>query len=164
MIAQLDRMLALIGAMQWLGLPLVFLLFLQWPLRELARCCSREANDFGQRVFALFIAVSITAATRADTLAQRYGRRTRHLLRKAGAIVGLSADREQAGRPVFCGAVRGVSRYGQSRLLRDQARGLDHDTNAARAGARRDRPTDAAESRLMEWADVILLLLVASAS
>jgi TRAP-type mannitol/chloroaromatic compound transport system permease small subunit len=96
MIARLDRMLgAFIGAMQWLALPLVLVLFLQWPLRDLVRCCSREANDLGQIIFALFVAVSITAATRggthlaADALAQRYSPRTRHVLRKAGALVGL---------------------------------------------------------------------------
>lgn len=96
MIARLDRRLgALIGAMQWLALPLVLLLFLQWPMRDLVRCCSREANDLGQIVFALFVAVSITAATRAgthlaaDALAQRYNPRTRQILRKAGALVGL---------------------------------------------------------------------------
>ena len=55
-------------------------MFLQWPLRDIVRCCSREANDLGQIIFALFVAVSVTAATRAgthlaaDTLAQRYSR------------------------------------------------------------------------------------------
>jgi len=96
MIARLDRMLgATMGAMQWLALPLVLLLFLQWPLRDLVRCCSREANDLGQIFFALFVAASITAATRAgthlaaDALAQHYSPRIRHVLRKAGALVGL---------------------------------------------------------------------------
>ena len=96
MIARLDRMLgATMGAMQWLALPLVLLLFLQWPLRDIVRCCSREANDLGQIFFALFVAVSITAATRAgthlaaDALAHRYSPRIRHVLRKAGALVGL---------------------------------------------------------------------------
>jgi len=96
MIARLDRMLgATMGAMQWLALPLVLLLFLQWPLRDLVRCCSREANDLGQIFFALFVAASITAATRAgthlaaDALAQHYSPRIRHMLRKAGALFGL---------------------------------------------------------------------------
>ena len=96
MIARLDRMLgAMIGAMQWLALPLILLLFLQWPLRDLVRCCSREANDLGQIFFALFVAASITAATRAgthlaaDALAQHYSPRIRHMLRKAGALFGL---------------------------------------------------------------------------
>ena len=96
MITRLDRMLgAMIGAMRWLALPLILLLFLQWPLRDLVRCCSREANDLGQIFFALFVAASITAATRAgthlaaDALAQHYSPRIRHMLRKAGALFGL---------------------------------------------------------------------------
>ena len=71
------------------------LLFLQWPLRDLVRSYSREANDLGQIIFALFVAVSVTAATRAgthlaaDALAQRYSPRTRHWLRQIGAALGL---------------------------------------------------------------------------
>lgn len=52
---------------RWLILPVVVLLFLQWPLREWVHLYSREANDLGQWLFALFIACSITAATRAGT-------------------------------------------------------------------------------------------------
>jgi TRAP-type mannitol/chloroaromatic compound transport system permease small subunit len=70
-------------------------LFLQWPLRDLFRGYSREANDLGQVVFALFVAVSVTAATRAgthlavDLLAQRYSTRTRRRLNQMGSAVGL---------------------------------------------------------------------------
>ena len=84
---RLDRLIGrIIAAAQWLALPLILLLFLQWPLRDIVRCCSREANDLGQIIFALFVAVSVTAATRAgthlaaDTLAHRYSARTRHRL------------------------------------------------------------------------------------
>jgi TRAP-type mannitol/chloroaromatic compound transport system permease small subunit len=91
-----DRLLATsIAFSQWLVLPLIVLLFLQWPLRDLVGCCSREANDLGQIVFAIFVAVSVAAATRAgthlaaDALAQRYSPSARHLLRKIGALVGL---------------------------------------------------------------------------
>ncbi len=52
---------------RWLALPVVAILFLQWPLRDAVRCCSREANDLGQWLFAMFIAIAITAATRAGT-------------------------------------------------------------------------------------------------
>ena len=76
---RLDRLIAgIIACAQWLVLPLILLLFLQWPLRDAVRCCSRPANDLGQIIFALLVAVSVTAATRAgthlaaDTLAQRY--------------------------------------------------------------------------------------------
>src|SRR5664279_5210737 len=92
----LDRLVGtVVAAAKWLALPLITLLFLQWPLRDLFRGYSREANDLGQVVFALFVAVSITAATRAgthlaaDLLAQRYSQRTRQRLRQIGAAVGL---------------------------------------------------------------------------
>jgi TRAP-type mannitol/chloroaromatic compound transport system permease small subunit len=89
---RLDRLIGtLIAAAQWLALPLIVLLFLQWPLRDILRSYSREANDLGQIIFALYVAFSISAATRAgthlaaDTLAQRYSARTRHRLRQIGA-------------------------------------------------------------------------------
>jgi len=93
---RLDRLIGhTVAAAQWLTLPLVVLLFLQWPLRDLIHVYSREANDLGQIIFALFVAVSVTAATRAgthlaaDTLAQRYSARTRHRLKQLGAALGL---------------------------------------------------------------------------
>ena len=92
----LDRLIGtLVAAAKWLALPLITLLFFQWPLRDLIRSYSREANDLGQVVFALFVAVSITAATRAgthlaaDLLAQRYSTQTRRRLKQAGAAFGL---------------------------------------------------------------------------
>ena len=45
----LDRLIAtLLRSLQWLILPVVLLLFLQWPLRDLVRSHSREANALGQ--------------------------------------------------------------------------------------------------------------------
>jgi TRAP-type mannitol/chloroaromatic compound transport system permease small subunit len=92
----LDRLIGLFVAVaKWLALPLIVLLFLQWPLRELFRGYSREANDLGQLAFALFVAVSVTAATRAvthlaaDLLARRYSPRTRRRLDRIGNAVGL---------------------------------------------------------------------------
>jgi TRAP-type mannitol/chloroaromatic compound transport system permease small subunit len=93
---RLDRLIAaaIYGA-QWLALPLILLLFLQWPLRDIVRAYSREANDLGQIFFALFVALSVTAATRAgthlaaDAVAQRYSPRVRHRIRKIGALAGL---------------------------------------------------------------------------
>ena len=52
-------------AARWLVLPIVLLLCLQWPLRDLVQGWSREANDLGQWLFALYVAASLTAATRA---------------------------------------------------------------------------------------------------
>jgi len=93
---RLDRLIGhIIAAAQWLALPLILLLFLQWPLRDLMRCCSREANDLGQIIFALLVAVSVTAATRnathlaSDALAHRYSERTRHRLRQCGAALAV---------------------------------------------------------------------------
>jgi TRAP-type mannitol/chloroaromatic compound transport system permease small subunit len=93
---RLDRLIGqIIAAAQWLALPLILLLFLQWPLRDIIRGYSREANDLGQIIFAILVAISVTAATRAgthlaaDTLAQRYSARTRHRLKQLGAAVGM---------------------------------------------------------------------------
>jgi TRAP-type C4-dicarboxylate transport system permease small subunit len=78
---------------KWLALPVVTLLFLQWPLREIAHAYSREANDLGQWLFALYVAASVTAATRAqthlaaDTLARRYPPAWRAWLARAGDLV-----------------------------------------------------------------------------
>src|SRR5215471_10569730 len=92
----LDRFIALtLRSLQWLILPVVLLLFLQWPLRDLVRSHSREANDLGQWIFALYVAASITAATRArthlaaDAVARRYGPRVRAVLVRCGAAFGL---------------------------------------------------------------------------
>ncbi|MBI2770936.1 MAG: C4-dicarboxylate ABC transporter substrate-binding protein [Burkholderiales bacterium] len=48
-----------------LVLPLAALLFAQWPLRDLVQAFSRQANDMAQIVFALYMAVAVTAASRA---------------------------------------------------------------------------------------------------
>jgi TRAP-type mannitol/chloroaromatic compound transport system permease small subunit len=86
---------AIVSAGKWLVLPLVVLLFLQWPLREVFGGYSREANDLGQWIFALYVAISVTAATRAgthltaDALAQRFSARRRIQLARLGAVLGL---------------------------------------------------------------------------
>ncbi len=49
-----------------LAVPLALLLFAQWPLRELVQAYSRQANDWGQIVFAVYVAVAITAASMAN--------------------------------------------------------------------------------------------------
>ncbi|MGZ5870772.1 MAG: TRAP transporter small permease subunit [Bradyrhizobium sp.] len=92
----LDRLIGrVIAAAKWLALPLIVLLFLQWPLRDFLHSYSREANDLGQVAFALFVAVSVTAATRAgthlaaDVLAQRYSARVRQRLNQVGSALGL---------------------------------------------------------------------------
>jgi TRAP-type mannitol/chloroaromatic compound transport system permease small subunit len=96
LVQRLDRVIgAIVAAAKWLALPLIVLLFLQWPLRDGLRLYSREANDLGQVIFALFVAVSVTAATRAgthlsvDLVARHYSARTRRRLAQIGAAFGL---------------------------------------------------------------------------
>jgi len=92
----LDRAVGFVVSLgRWLALPVVVLLFLQWPLRDLFRAYSREANDFGQWAFALYVAVSFTAATRArthlaaDAVAHFYAPKTRTLIWRAGVLIAL---------------------------------------------------------------------------
>jgi len=87
---------AIVRAAAWLVLPVSALLFLQWPLRELLGLWSREANDLAQVLFALYVSVAVTAATRegahlaADGIARNYPKRVRRLLWRAGCIAILT--------------------------------------------------------------------------
>lgn len=45
-------------------LPLVLLLFVQWPLRDLWGAWSRPANDLAQCVFAVYVAFALRQASR----------------------------------------------------------------------------------------------------
>ena len=96
LIGGLDRLVAAtLSGGRWLLLPVVLLLFLQWPLRDIARAYSRDANDLGQWLFALYVAMAFTAATRAhthlaaDAVARHYSERTRILVARFGAVLGL---------------------------------------------------------------------------
>ena len=96
LVSGLDRLVAaILSGGRWLLLPVVALLFLQWPLRDIVQHYSREANDLGQWLFALYVAMAFTAATRAhthlsaDTVARMYSERTRARLARAGALLGL---------------------------------------------------------------------------
>jgi len=46
-----------------LVIPIVLLLFAQWPLRDLIQAGSRLANDMGQLSFGLYMATAVTAAS-----------------------------------------------------------------------------------------------------
>jgi len=62
----LDRVVAVIcSATAWLSIPIMLALALQWPLRDWLGRYSREVNDLGQCLFALYVAVGVTAASRA---------------------------------------------------------------------------------------------------
>ena len=91
---RIDRILGgLIEAGRWLVLPVVLLLFLQWPLRDFVRWGSREANDFGQWVFALYVSLAMTFATRerahlaVDAIAQGYSAAVRAGLARWSAVL-----------------------------------------------------------------------------
>jgi len=93
----LDRAVrAIVTAAAFLVLPVSLLLFLQWPLRDVVQAYSREANDLAQILFALYVAVAITAATRADAhlaadgAAGALSARSRRLLARAAALCVLA--------------------------------------------------------------------------
>jgi TRAP-type mannitol/chloroaromatic compound transport system permease small subunit len=92
----LDGMLgAIMTAGLVLVLPVSLLLFLQWPLRDLIQIYSREANDMAQWLFALYVSVAITYATRrrshlaADALAQHYQTPVRARLARLASLLVL---------------------------------------------------------------------------
>src|SRR6476619_7061596 len=94
LIGGLDRLVAaILSGGQWFLLPVVLLLFLQWPLRDIFRAWSRDANDLGQWLFALYVAMAFTAATRAhthlaaDAVARRYAAPLRGRIARVGALV-----------------------------------------------------------------------------
>jgi TRAP-type mannitol/chloroaromatic compound transport system permease small subunit len=76
-----------------LVIPLAFLLFAQWPLRDLVQSYSREANDLAQCLFALYASIAITYATRmrshlaADAFTHRYSPGVRARLERAAALM-----------------------------------------------------------------------------
>jgi len=88
----LDR---IIGGITWAGgilvLPLALLLF----LRDVVQQYSREANDLAQCLFAVYVSVAISYATRrhahlaTDIFAQRYPQRARETLARIGALAVL---------------------------------------------------------------------------
>lgn len=92
----IDRVVGqLLGWGSALVLPVSMLLFLQWPLRDLIHGYSREANDLAQLLFALYIALAVTFASRnhahlaADAFARRYRAGTRNGLRRVAALLVL---------------------------------------------------------------------------
>jgi TRAP-type mannitol/chloroaromatic compound transport system permease small subunit len=91
-LARVDRAVgAVVAGGRWLVLPIALILFVQWPLRDLVRAYSRDANDLGQWLFALYVSLAMTFAGRAqahlaaDALARRYSARTRDMIARAGA-------------------------------------------------------------------------------
>ena len=83
----------LVDAGRWLVLPVALILFLQWPLRDVVRAHSREANDLGQWIFALYVSLAMTFATRerthlaVDAIAHGYGARLRDRIARWGGFL-----------------------------------------------------------------------------
>jgi TRAP-type mannitol/chloroaromatic compound transport system permease small subunit len=79
----------------WLCLPLVVLLFLQLPLREIVHGGNNTDNDFGQVIFAAFIMLGIPFAmhhdahVRVDIFHQRLTARRRAAIELAGTVLFL---------------------------------------------------------------------------
>jgi TRAP-type mannitol/chloroaromatic compound transport system permease small subunit len=103
-----------------LALPVVLLLFLQWPLRDLVRAYSREANDLGQWLFALYVAMAVTAATRAhthlatDVIARTYSDRTRAIIARLAVLIGVmpwALFVLMAGRNIVLASVFGLEAF-----------------------------------------------------
>lgn len=84
---------AVISAGQWLVLPVSFLLFAQWPLRDLVHAYALQANDLAQWLFALYVSLALTFATRerthlaADAFAHRYSPETRRRIAGIGGFL-----------------------------------------------------------------------------
>ena len=84
---------AAISAGQWLVLPVSFLLFAQWPLRDVVHAYAIQANDLAQWMFALYVSVALTFATRershlaADAFAHRYSLETRSWIARIGGFL-----------------------------------------------------------------------------
>ena len=93
-LARVDHVLGIvIAAGRWLVLPVALILFLQWPLRDFVQWGSREANDLGQWIFALYVSLATTFATRerahlaVDAIAHDYPARVRAAITRWGAVI-----------------------------------------------------------------------------
>ena len=109
----------LVEAGRWLVLPVALILFLQWPLRDFVQWGSREANDLGQWIFAIYVAVSVTAATRAgthlgtDAVARFYPGTIRRALTRLGAIllVPWALYVVLGSKDIVLGSIRGLEAF-----------------------------------------------------
>jgi len=79
----------------WLCLPLIVLLFLQLPLREIVHAGNNTDNDFGQVIFAAFFMLGIPFAmrhdahVRVDIFYQRLTTRARAAIDLVGTVLFL---------------------------------------------------------------------------
>jgi len=89
-----DRAVAVtIAAGQWLVLPVSFLLFAQWPLRDVVHNYAPQANDLAQWMFALYVSLALTYATRerahlaVDVFSHRYSLATQSRIARIGGFL-----------------------------------------------------------------------------
>ena len=103
-----------------LALPIVLLLFLQWPLRDWIGAGSSQANDLAQALFALYVAVALRHAARRDAhLVSRpdlthAGGRTVRTLRRMGAALAVlpwALFVCWQGAPMVVRSVRGLESF-----------------------------------------------------
>jgi TRAP-type C4-dicarboxylate transport system permease small subunit len=92
-IDKVDRTVrSMVAAARWLVLPVALILFLQWPLRDFVQWGSREANDLGQWIFALYVSLAVTFATRerahlaVDAIAHDYPLGARRFIGRWGTL------------------------------------------------------------------------------
>jgi TRAP-type mannitol/chloroaromatic compound transport system permease small subunit len=77
----------------WLCLPVILLLFLQLPLRDVVHGGNNTDNDFGQIIFANFFMVGIPFAmrhdahVRVDVFHQHFSARARAIIELAGTML-----------------------------------------------------------------------------
>jgi TRAP-type C4-dicarboxylate transport system permease small subunit len=111
---------AVIAAGQWLVLPVSLLLFAQWPLRDVLHAYALQANDLAQWMFALYVSVALTFATRerthlaADALAHRYSQETRGRIAQIGGFLCVapwSLFILVVSAPAVWQSIRGLERF-----------------------------------------------------
>jgi TRAP-type C4-dicarboxylate transport system permease small subunit len=105
-----------------LVLPLALLLFAQWPLRDWVQAGSLLANDTAQILFAFYVAVGITAASRAGAhlAAPRKGRaatRSAKIWRAGLMLLCLgpwTLFMIWSAAPLIANSVRNLDRFGET--------------------------------------------------
>ena len=120
--ATIHRTLArLCTVFSFLALPLALLLFVQWPLRELLQAYARQANDVGQIVFAFYVAVAVTAASRgqAHLASFKPSHQGTHMPQwQVWAVLACTAPWALfmlwAGWPLVAGSVASLERFGET--------------------------------------------------
>jgi TRAP-type mannitol/chloroaromatic compound transport system permease small subunit len=111
---------AAISAARWMVLPVSFLLFAQWPLRDVLHAYATAANDLAQWIFALYVSAALTFATRerahlaADVFARRYSSKMRRRIARIGGFLCVapwSLFILVVSAPAVWQSVRGVERF-----------------------------------------------------